>query len=410
MMPKKKILIIGGGFGGINCALKLAAQLPENTKITLVSDKTHFEYHAALYRVVTGGSPMEVCIPLAEIFAHRPVEIVKDHILDVDLTDKKAVGESGSIYSFDYLVLAVGSETSYYDLQGLKEYSFGFKSIHEAVRLKRHLHETFSKCTVASPEDKTCQVHIVVIGGGASGTEIAGELALYTKKLAKMHQIDSALVTIDLIHADSRLVPALPERVSRSIEKRLRSLGVNLYLNRHVMKEDVEKLYLKDIEIRAKTVIWTAGIASNPLYKKIKELQFNQRGQVKVDGYLQAVDQPNVFVIGDGADTKYAGMAQTALRQGAYVSQKILSRLHRHTVNKYVDHAPVYAIPVGRGWCAYYDGSMFLTGIVGWFFRRLLDFIVFSTVLPFDKAWAVFKDGRSICETCEICSVLDKDQ
>src|SRR3990170_2498990 len=193
----KKIVIVGGGFGGIRAALDLSKKFPKglpaeqaDTKIILISDKQHFEYYPALYKVASGLSPLEVCIPLAEIFKNKNVEVIKDRVMNADLSKKTLKGESGSNYGFDILILALGSETAYFNIEGLKELAFGFKSINEALKLKRHLHELFESHLVATKEEAVSSLHILIVGGGATGVELARELSFYMQKIARSHKID----------------------------------------------------------------------------------------------------------------------------------------------------------------------------------------------------------------------------
>src|SRR3989344_5938636 len=172
-MEIKKILIIGGGFGGVRTALDLDKRKIPNASIALVSDRPHFEYHPALYRVVTGRSPLEVCIPLRDVFEGKEVAVAQDRIVGIDLAGKTVEGFSGTYYKYDFLVLALGSETEYFDIPGLPELSFGFKSINEALRLKRHLQELFEGMAKEDHGDKVKSASFIVIGGGASGVELA---------------------------------------------------------------------------------------------------------------------------------------------------------------------------------------------------------------------------------------------
>lgn len=399
MPPKEtKIIIVGGGFGGVRTALDLAKSAPQGTKIVLLSDKPHFEYHATLYRVVTGRSPLQVCIPLSEIFAKQDdVEVVIDTVTAVDLKGQTLIGSSGSRYVFDYLVLALGSETIYFDIPGLRERSFGFKSITEALRLKRHLHEVFA-ARASGP------LNLVVIGGGASGVELAGELAVYSAKLAAMHNFDLDLVNIELLEASTRLVPILPPEVSSRIKTRLQTLGVNVFLNRRVLKEDINKLYTADMNLETRTVIWTAGVKPNSLYEKITGLDFDKRGRVAVDGFLQVKGYPGVFVVGDAAVSPYSGMAQTALDQGKYVARFLAHRLSGQTVGApYIPKKPVYSIPVGPGWAATVIGLFRFYWKLGWWFRRFVDLRFFLSVLPWRKALVAFDSEKALCETCSVC-------
>lgn len=401
---RKTIVIIGGGFGGIRCALDLHHQLGKSAHIILISDKPHFEYHAALYRVVTGRSPLEVCIPLEEIFEGTSVEVVQDTVTAVSLLKKTVTGSSESVYHYDYLVLAPGSETTYFNTPGLKELAFGFKSIDEALKLKNHLHEIFSSCVRSSAEDKECSAHVVIVGGGASGTELAGELVTYMKKLAQWHQLDPAIVKVDLIHSGDRLVQMLPEKVSHTIENHLKGLGVNLMLNQRLMKEEVEHVYLKDMEMRTKTVVWTAGVAPHHMLKAIEGLTCDAKGRVIVDDRLQAQGTINVFVLGDSAATPQTGMAQTAVHDGTFVAETIVARMQRRQPAVYVPPHVIYSIPAGPGWAATVIGKKIYYGRIGWWLRRLADWRYFASILPFGKARAVFMNGQRLSESCAICS------
>lgn len=406
---EKNIVIVGGGFAGVACALKLAKLAPENTRITLVSDKPHFEYHAALYRVVTGRSPLEVCILLEEIFKNTSVRVIKDSVVGVDTKTRTVSGMLGSTYSYDYLVLTLGSETTYYDTPGLSELSFGFKSIEEALKLKRHLHESFASCVAANKDEALCNTHLVVVGGGASGTELAAELAIYADALARKHGIDPTLVTVELIQSPAHLVPMLPDEVTDRIEARIRSLGVNVYVNRRLVKEEVSEVFLKDMKMNAKTVIWTAGVASHRLYSTVDGIQLTPKGQVEVNKHLQSTVDPYVYVGGDAAATQFAGMAQTALYDGAFIATDIYARLEKKFRPTYSAPAPVYSIPVGSDWAATVWGSKQFYGRFGWWLRRLLDLKVFLAILPWQKAWLAFQSGKVISEACPVCNPQDKE-
>jgi len=139
-MSKKghNILIVGGGFAGVKCARSLAKKhLPAGTTIRLISDRVHFEYHGALYRIVAGHSPLEICLPLRDTIDTKKVDIVEDRIDAIDTKKQSLTGASGSTYDYDTLVLALGSETVYFDVPGLREHSYGIKTINDALRLKR---------------------------------------------------------------------------------------------------------------------------------------------------------------------------------------------------------------------------------------------------------------------------------
>jgi NADH dehydrogenase len=374
------VLIIGGGFGGVKAAQDLAKN--PSISVRLVDPKSYMEYHAAIYRLVTGRSATETCIPYAALLGKTNVEVVKDSIVGIDVSAKVAKGKSDSQYRYDSLIIAVGSETSYFGIKGIQENAFGITSIDEALRLKRHINEIFRNVNSAKPDERAPALHIVVIGGGASGVELSGELAWYTRKLAKKNSVDASLMTIDLIEAMPRVLPQLPERVSEKTLARLRHLGVNVLLNRSVVKEETDQLFLKDMQMTTKTVIWTAGFKANRLASIVPGVTVDKRGRAIVDGFLRAESHENVYVIGDAAATKYSGMAQTAISDAAYVARHISSKLLMRAPVAYVQPAPAYSVPVGHRWAAtVYHGMQFF-GLLGWMLRRAADMRAFLSLLP----------------------------
>lgn len=401
---EKKVLIVGAGFGGVAAALELEKSAGMGVKISVVSDKNHFEFRPALYRVVTGESPLEVCVPLQEIFEGKKIEVLLDRISSVDLASREARGESGSRYVFDYLILALGAETAYFNIPGLKEYSFGFKSIPEALELKRHMHTIFELC--ADPKtaeaEKVSLLHFVVIGGGASGVELAGELAVYSQKLAQIHKIPKSLITIDLIEGCPRVLPNMPEEVSEKIFSRLHDLGVNLFLNRPMEKEEIESVVARGISMKTETVIWTAGIAPNSFYQQINGLTHDKKGRVLVDEYLQTKNFKKIFVIGDGASTLFSGMASTAILDGKLAALNIKNSIAGKAMKKYVPVKPYYSIPVGPGWAATILGPIKIYGYFGWLLRRAADLRFFLSILSISKAFTAFSRSH-ISDSCPVC-------
>ena len=399
---KHRVVIVGGGFAGIRCALDLAKNKSKDVKVTLISNKKHFEYYPRIYRVVTGESPLEVCIPLSEIFLNKDVEVVQDEVVNVDLTNKKVTAKDGSVYMYDDIVLGLGSETVYFNIEGVKERSFGFKSINEALALKTHLHKMFDVYLSSTKEDLVSHLHIVIVGGGPSGVELAGELTKYMAHLAHKHNIDNNFVTIDIVEASPRLVSALPEDVSLHIYNHLHSIGVNIFLNRTVVKEDVDEITMKDMSLKSNTLIWTAGSRTNHFYEFIKGLTLHRSGRVLVDDYLQADGFENVYIAGDSAFTKYAGLAQTALYDGTYIAKTILKKLSGEKIKKYVPSKVAYAVPAGKHWAAVSIGPIKIYGFFGWVIRELVDMRFFLTILPFYKAFRLFRH-HALCESCTTC-------
>lgn len=387
-----KVVIVGGGFGGVRCALDLVNK--PGVEVCLISNKKHFEYHAALYRSATGRSPLEVVIPLSELFDFaKNVEVNKDKIEKIIPEDKFVVGASGSKYRYDTLVLALGSETQYFGIKGLREYSYGVGTVNEALELKRHIHETL----VAGHEER----NYVVVGAGPSGVELAAELASYVRKVRKRHNIESAF-SVDLIEANERLLPSLKPRLSKRVTNKLKKMNISIYVKTAVKSETASDLKLPRGKISSQTVVWTAGITINKFFKyNRKHFEFSKNQRVEIDEYLQT--QPNIYVIGDCAETEYSGTAQTAIHDARFVAKDIIKQLCHKKRLPYVSKHPIYAIPVGSRWSAVQWGHFSIFGYPGWILRRLADLRLFVNFLPLRKAISVWRYGNVEMEDCDYC-------
>lgn len=406
-MQEKRIVIVGGGVAGITAALQLEKLTLQAVKIILISDKPHFEYHSALYRLVTGNSPLEVCIPLRDIFLNKNIEVIEDRIIGFKKESKLIAGTSGSVYHYDFLLLGLGSETNYFNIPGLSEFSYGMKSITEAIRLKRHIADTLRTCKVdiENKSEQVCGANFVVIGAGATGVELSGQLIAYARSCARENMLDPSLVSVELVEGASKILPALPREFTDPIEAHLRRIGVNIFLNRIVEREEIEGVYLKDMSMKSRTVVWTAGVRANNLYEQWG-LPVNKQGKVFVDEHLRLKDESNIFIIGDGAATQFSGLAQSAIYDGKHVAGVISQMIHN--VLKFAPYkppTPINAIPAGPEWAGVLWGPVRIYGRLGWWLRRLADFRQFLEILPPLKALKIWREGERICDTCAICSL-----
>ncbi len=389
-----RVVIAGGGFGGVRAALKLANR--PGFEVKLISKQRYFEYHAALYRSATGRSPLEVAIPLADFFkSARNVEVVEGEAASINPTDRILATKDGTEYPYDAVLLALGAVTQYFGIKGLAEYSEGVKTIQEALELKRHLHEDLVSQAKA-------ERNYVVIGGGATGVELAAELKPYLEKIRRNHGIVDTRFNVDLVEASSQLLPNMPVRYSQKVQKRLTRLGVKIYLDTTVKSETVKSIQLPHGSINSHVVIWTAGVANNPLFATMPELfKRGKGGRVEVDQFLQAA--PGIYVIGDSANTKFSGMAQTALHDADFVTDNLRRELSGHSKHSYTAKPPIYAVPVGPHWSAVLWGKTEIYGRLGWALRRLADLRLYLKFLPPSKALTTWRYGMLTEEVCPIC-------
>jgi NADH dehydrogenase len=367
---KTNVVVLGGGFAGIKAALELSSN----------------------QRAATGGKMAAANIPLAEIFSGKPVEIIQDTIKLLDRDAKQLKGKEGS-YKYDILVIALGAITNYFGIKGLEEYSYGIKSQAEAKELRDHIHKIL--LDKGKPD-----VNYVVIGGGPTGVELAGALPSYINHLMKQHKLPTKKLHIDLVEAAPRLMPRMPRSYSQAVTKRLRSLGVSLHLREAVQGETPESLLVSDHSIESHTVVWTAGVTNHPFFAANK-FDFNQHGKVFVDQHLMA--EPNVYVIGDNADTPYSGMAQTALYDAKFVANNLIRQVEGKKMLSYKPKKPVYVTPVGERWAAVMWGNFHVYGWLGWLLRSAADFTGYHDYEPWwlaSKHWMAEYQDEDVCDVC----------
>lgn len=390
-MSKHKVVIVGGGFGGVKTALELADD--RRFHVTLVSNTNDFLVYGSLYHTATGGTKEVASIPLTEIFAGKGVHLVQDQVTGLN-REKRFISTSvGHKVFFDALVLAMGVQTNYFHIGGLKEYSFGIKTPEDAEEFKRHLHQQMT-------DDKKLDLNYVVIGGGPTGVELAGVLPNYLRKIAKQHGLPKRAVHVDLIEAAPRLLPNMPRDVSRMVKRQLRREGVHVHLNKAVQAQTADSLMVDNKPIRSHTVIWTAGVTNNPFFVE-NGFQLAKNNKVRVDHFLQS--EAGIYVIGDNADTPYSGMAQVALEDGKYVAHNLIRLANKINPLPYKAKKPIYVMPAGPKWAAVLWGPVRIYGILGWWLRRAADLIAYHDYEPWllaTKRWFAEIDEEDLCTTC----------
>lgn len=389
---KKRILVVGGGFGGVKAAMELAK---ENTHdITLLSNQPNFRYYPTLYHTATGGAKAQSSIPLKTLFKDMPqVTIVQGAAKKLDRQKKTIATGDGKSYGYDILILALGSVPNYFGIKGIEQYAYSIGTPEKAQEFKRHLHEQLTS-------DHKPDLNYVIVGGGPTGIELSSSLPAYIKKIMEVHGLPRRRVHVDLVEAAPALLPRMPKQMSRAVAKRLKALGVQLYLNQVVEGESADTLSVNGRSIQSHSVVWTAGTANNPFFKE-NNFPLNERGRVVVGDYLQA--EENIYILGDNAATKFGGMAQTALYDAQFVANNIRKQTEGHLMKPYVSKAPIYVIPVGHKWAAVLWGNRQIYGLAGWILRLLADLVAYKDYEPWwraGKQWMTEFEEEEDCPTC----------
>ena len=392
---KPQVLILGGGFGGVRAASQLSRN--SDLEVTLISNLTTFAYYPQFYHSATGGSRSESALPLTDVLDGTRVKLVKDVIVAIDPEARTVTSIDGvTKYQYDDLVMALGCVTNYFGITGLKEFSYGIKSIEEAEEFKLHLHDQLMA------EHKP-DLNYVVVGGGPTGVELAASLGIYLKRIMKLHAIARRDYQIELVEAAPRILPRSSEAVSARVQRKLESLGVKVLTGSTVKAETAAALELEGQSIATRTVVWTAGTSVNPFYyANSPHFQLARGGRVMVSGHLEAKD--HLYVIGDNAATPYSGLAQTAVRDADYVAADISRARAGHARPAYHPVAPISVIPVGENWAVAEWRGHAIYGFVGFVLRRLADLAGYSDIERWGKAVRVWLEDSRHEDGCKTCS------
>jgi NADH:ubiquinone reductase (H+-translocating) len=338
---RKRIVIVGGGFAGMKTAECLEEELHTNSSamITLISETNALLFTPMLAEVA--GSTLEpghISTPLRSSL-HR-TEFIRGRVNAIDLENRKVVLASDSsraqlVVPFDHLVLALGSVSNYLGMANIEKLAFNFKSLLDAIRIRNHVIEMFER---ADREPDASQraplLSFVIAGGGFAGVELAGALNDFARGiLADYPNLNPTELNIVLVNSRDRILPELSESLARYAQKKMEARGVRFRLNARLSDAQPGVVVVSDGEIRAQTLVWTAGTGPNPLLRS-QPFERDKRGAVKVDFTLAVPGHPGVWALGDCAAVSDAKTgkpcpptAQFAIREAATVARNIAARL-----------------------------------------------------------------------------------
>lgn len=370
MQPR--IVIVGAGFGGLNAARTLAR---EPVQITIVDRKNHHTFQPLLYQVATAGlSPGEIAAPIRSIFrGDTNVVSLLEEVQDFDL-DRRMVKTSEQEIPYDYLIVAAGATHAYFGHDEWERYAPGLKTIEDALEIRRRVLLAFELAERRAVSGASTEpLNFVVVGGGATGVELAGTLAEINQHVLahEFRSIDPTQARILLLEGGPRVLPAYPEDLSRSAEEQLRHLGVEVRTKTMVTGIEPGVVHVGDTRIVAAVILWAAGVAASPLGKKLGAT-CDRAGRVQVQPDLSLPGHPEVFVIGDLAALKDAegrmlpGVAPVAIQEGKYVGDLIRNELRGEPRKnfRYWDKGSLATI--GRAAAVAQFGRIHISGFVAW--------------------------------------------
>ncbi len=376
-----RVVIVGGGFAGVKAALELSRR--RVGKITLISNQPYFLHHATLYATATGRSLAESVLPLENIFLNHPdVKVVTDTISKID-TGKRVLMSAKNTYPYDEAILALGSVTSFFGIEGLADHAFGVKSLQEIKKYHNHLHD---RMALTNQRDNH-----YVIGGGATGVELAGAVREYLDSLAHLHHQHHSKNIVHLVEAADRLVPQCSLTASKLIHRRLEKMNVIVKLHKHVTALDDDTIDIDGEKHRQQSAVWTSGVANHPFFARqpIGTFKFNARGRIVVNDFLQAA--PHVYVLGDNNAVPDSGLAWPAMRQGKFTAINLSRQVLKKPLRRYKPSRPPVGIPVGENWAYVEWKGVYAAGRLGAWLRRRMELYGYRQLMPAKMARAVWR-------------------
>ena len=376
-MSLPKIVIVGGGFGGL-AAAKALRNVP--AKIILIDRTNHHVFQPLLYQVATSVlSPGQIGSPIRGILRNQKnTTVILGEVTGVDKEQKcvfvsDADRENVSI-AYDYLILATGVSHSYFGHDEFEEFAPGLKSLAGAVEIRNKLLQAFELAEAEEdPSRHRDLLTFVLVGAGPTGVEMAGAIAVLVRSTLKseFRRIDPASARIVLVDMAPRVLPPFFPDLSKAANHRLERLGVEVRLGHSVDQIDADGIIVAGERIVSKTVIWTAGVAPSPAGKWLK-VETDRAGRVRVQKDLTVPEHPEICVIGDTASLEQngkplPGVAQVAMQQGRYAAKLIRSRIAGTPPPgpfSYFDKGSMAV--VGKGFAVLQSRKVHLSGFVAW--------------------------------------------
>jgi NADH dehydrogenase len=366
------VVIVGGGFGGLRAARALRG-LP--VEVVLLDRNNYHLFQPLLYQVATAGlSPGEIAHPVRTILRRQlNFQFRLCEVTDIDLAGRRLETSSGTI-DYDFLILAVGSETSFFGMHALQETSLVLKDLPDAVAMRNHILSRFELAEQEQdPERRGALLTFVVVGGGPTGVECAGAISeLIRLVLVKDYpKLDFSEVRVILLELQDHLLDGFPDDLQENARQALQKKRVEVLLNTRVTGFDRQAVSLDGEEqIRANTLIWAAGVRAGSLVDRLGVEQSRQ-GRLPVLPSLQLAGYPHAFVVGDAAYLESGGqplpmMAPVAIQQGDTAARNILHLLRAEKLEEFVFHDPGSLATVGRNRAVARIGHFRFSGFFAW--------------------------------------------
>jgi NADH:ubiquinone reductase (H+-translocating) len=402
-----EVVVVGSGFGGLAATRALNRA---DVHVTLIDRTSHHLFQPLLYQVATGIlSEGEITPPTREVLRRqRNASVVLGEVGDIDLDARQVTSRCGDVTTltrYDTLIVAAGARHSYFGHSEFETFSPGLKTIDDALRLRGQIYGAFEMAEVTQdPEERLAWLTFVVVGGGPTGVEMAGQLIELSRRSLRHNftNFDPATARVILLEAGPRVLPQFGDRLSSRTARSLRRLGVDIRLNTPVVGVDQEGVDVTPStgqaqrRIHCRTKVWAAGVNASPvagLLAQRTDTPQNRAGQLQVRPDCTLVGHPDVFVVGDMMQAGVPGVAQVAIQSGRFAARTVLARIDGAPTEPRFHYRDKGSLATIARFDAVADiGGAKLSGIVAWLvwlFVHLVYLVCFKNRLLVLIHWTI---------------------
>lgn len=396
-MANIKVVILGGGFAGINAAKSLG-----NTKLDVwIIDKTnHHLFQPLLYQVASAAlSPGDIAVPIREILSpYENITVLMGEVTQIDKQQKQVILRNGDKISYEYLIVALGARHSYFGNDQWEQFAPGLKTLPDALKVREKVLMSFEKAERSdSITEAKKYLNFVIIGGGPTGVEMAGSIAeiAHQTMLKDFRRIDPSKTKIYLIEGSPHILPVYPEKLSQKAQTYLEHFGVNVITGKRVTGINAEGVTVEGQVIPSENIVWAAGNQASSILKTL-DTPLDKQGRAIVEADLTIPNHPELFVLGDAAcamDKKgkpLPGLAPVAVQQGRYVAQILRKRLAKSDRPPFIYFDKGSMATVGKTKAIGMFGKIQFSGFIAWVawcFIHILYLIGFRNRLVVITQW-----------------------
>jgi NADH dehydrogenase len=371
MGTRPRVIVIGGGFGGLSAVRALRAAAVD---VLLIDRCNHHTFQPLLYQVATAGlAAPSIAAPLRHILrGQRNATVLLGEPRRIDV-EGRTVDVDGVLHPYDFLIVATGSTHAYFGHDDWARYAPGLKTLDDALRIRARILTAFERAeATCDPAEQREWLTFLIVGAGATGVELAGTLAEIARHTLKreFRRIDPAAARVLLVEAGPRVLPAFPPSLSAKAQRQLERLGVSVRTGKPVTALDDGGVRIGEEQIAARTVLWAAGVAASPLGAALG-VAVDRAGRVAVTEQLTVPGHPQVFVVGDLAAVPDAtgpvpAIAPAAKQMGRYAAEAILRGLAGRQIKPFRYRHFGSLATIGRMAAVADFGRLRLSGVLAW--------------------------------------------